>query len=460
MTHVTVSEYERLYRGKGDEETGDSRGERRVLSEKHFQRLRSFDEKHADGSGDQIFEWRRNRMWPKNWVGVVQLGGLTVEVLPKFHRHGIDTLQARRNLIYMLVTAGDVPARPRDVADLATGQTTLLDVFVDLFSRRLRDELHQGLHRSYERRSENSPKLKGKLDFSEHFKHNAARKDRFFVQYDDYVEDNQLNRIFKAACRRLRTVISRPSVDEVLKHCLLVLGDVKDTPVRPPDFDRVHFSRKNRRFKESFDFCRMLYLGLSPTGTFGQTRTYSLLFDMNSVYERFITDFMRSRVLRGDLRDRYRLHPQSKHLKRYLLWTGPSERSGPVRMKPDILLMGRDDQEPIIIDTKWKLLEEGTTGSPKGISTGDLYQLYAYAQRFGAQRSILLYPKGGRSLQAETYHVPESNSSGDNGGKEVGVEFVDLNGDLARSSAARDRLAEDLTKLVRREPSPESRPAH
>jgi 5-methylcytosine-specific restriction enzyme subunit McrC len=460
MTHVTVSEYERLYRGKSDEQTGDRRGERRVLSEKHFQRLRSFDEKHADGAGDQIFEWRRNRMWPKNWVGVVQLGGLTVEILPKFHRRGIDTLQARRNLIYMLVTAGDVPARPRDVADLATGQTTLLDVFVDLFARRLREELHQGLHRSYERRAENSPKLKGKLDFSEHFKHNAARKDRFFVQYDDYVEDNQLNRIFKAACRRLRTVISRPSVDEVLKHCLLVLGDVEDTTIRPPDFDRVHFSRKNRRFKESFDFCRMLYLGLSPTGTFGQTRTYSLLFDMNSVYERFIADFMRSRVLRGDLRGRYRLHPQSKDLKRYLLWTGPSERSGPVRMRPDILLMGRENHQPVIIDTKWKLLEEGSTGSPKGISTGDLYQLYAYAKRFGARRSVLLYPLGGQDLRAESYHVPESRASADDDEKTVGVEFVDLSGDLARSSGARKRLAEDLQDVIRLKPSTESQPAH
>lgn len=465
--HLAVREYERLYRGRTGEQTGGTRGERRIISEKHFRRLRSFDERQAGDEGELLFEWRRRKLWPKQWVGVVQVGGLTVEILPKIasrtspeSSNGEEHQSfARGNLLYMLALAGEVPIRPRDVADLAVGCSSMLDILVDIFARRLLDELKRGRNRSYERRRRNRRVLKGKLQFSEHLKQNAARRDRFFVEYDEYLEDNLLNRVFKAACRTLRGAIRRPGTDEKLKQCLMLLDDVSDTRVSPPDFDWVHFNRNNRRFRESFDFCRMLYLGQAPTSTFGQVRTYSILFDMNALFERFVTEFIRRHVFDTELKDKLRMHPQSKRLRRYLLWTGPDERKGPVRMRPDILFTARNDHQAgagdgssaaLIIDTKWKQLEAENDGSPSGISTSDLYQLYAYTQRYQANGSFLLYPRSDKGARAEDYLLPESIGQSGDSAQHVGIEILDLSGDLARSVDARRELAEDLGQLLRK----------
>lgn len=459
MTRVSVREYERLYRGRRGEQSGDRRGERRVISKRHFQRLRRFDERQAGDEGELIFEWRRAKLWPKQWVGVVQVGDLTVEILPKIDPREPDrgasdgdVALARRNLTYMLAMAGELPLRPRDVASLATEEASLLDVFIDIFARRLSDELKRGRHRNYVRRQNNRNVLKGKLKFAEHIRHNAARKDRFFVEYDEYLEDNRLNRIFRAACRTLQTVASRPATEEQLRRCLLLLDDVEDVPVRPPDFERVQFTRNNRRFRSSFEFCRLLYLGRSPTAAAGGVRTYSVLFDMNSLYERFIAEVVRRHVLRGDRTTKYELDVQSEGTERHLLWTGASGSGGAVRMKPDIVVTERaagleeDARVELVMDTKWKRLERGTSGGITGLSTADLYQLYAYTRRYRARRGILLYPHPGGELTGEDYLVPESVE--EEVEQRLGVNFVDFDRDFARSSAAREALVDELSDMI------------
>lgn len=449
MKHIVIREYERLFVDRSGPKS---------ISRKHFRRLRKFDSKQAGREGSLIFEWRHNKLWAKNWVGVVQIGGLTVEILPKVEKpsksDNDETLEhfARRNLLYMLALAGEVPMRTRDVADIATQGGTLLDIYVDIFARRLTEQLKKGLDKDYVRREENLSVLRGKLKFGDHISKNAGRHDRFYVAYDEYLPDTPLNRIFKAACHKLRRAVQRPTTDEKLKNAAMLFADVSDVVVTPMSLDRISFDRRNRRFKECFDFCRMLLLGQAPTASHGQTRTFSVLFDMNSVYEKFITEFIRRYVLVDELDERLHLDPQSKKVKKYLLWAGEdkADEKGPVRLKPDILIQRRGTRDGetnfIVIDTKWKELGEKDSGGVKGVSTSDLYQLYAYARRYNAQNSLLLYPNTVGELASEDYVLPETDVPAlDGPRKRVGLEFIDLDRDLR---AERLELAEELTELL------------
>ncbi|HEX05639.1 MAG TPA: hypothetical protein ENH10_10890, partial [Bacteroidetes bacterium] len=125
----------------------------------------------------------------------------------------------------------------------------------------------------------------------------------------------------------------------------------------------------------------------------GHTRTFSLLFDMNQVFEGYVTQLYREIGLLHGLRVVAQGEGQGEHL----LYAHSDLKKGGRRphLKPDILLRGREftknDPPVAVLDTKWKLTALGEE------SVTDLYQLYAYAGQFGAPQNVLLYPWQGIS---------------------------------------------------------------
>ena len=60
------------------------RVERASFCKRALGRLRRFDESFAGSSGHTIFDWSREKyLRAVNYVGVIQVPGLTVEILPK-----------------------------------------------------------------------------------------------------------------------------------------------------------------------------------------------------------------------------------------------------------------------------------------------------------------------------------------------------------------------------------------
>lgn len=62
------------------------------------------------------------------------------------------------------------------------------------------------------------------------------------------------------------------------------------------------------------------------------------------------------------------------------------------QLRPDLLLT--DGGHQWVMDTKWKMLK-GDRSTKYGLSQADLYQLFAYGQRYlnGAGDLFLIYPK-------------------------------------------------------------------
>lgn len=440
MKRIVLSEFGRLNCWRRPEPPPADTPTEAWLEERLYERLYKLEQRLSPEHGE-IFRWQRHHAQPTQWVGVIQMPGLQLEIVPKIDAGGPEdetVEEARHNLLYMLSVAGYVPIRFRETASLVTRKAPLGETLAAIFAQRLVAELLRGPERAYRTQEENLRLFKGKLKTAPHLRQNAAHRARFFCAYDEFTSDTELNRVFKAACRLLTASMRMPKTLEQLGHALLLLEDVQDVAVNAPLLDRVVISRRNVRFEELFVFCRMLLEGHAPGAASGGTRTYSLLFDMNAVFEKFVAAFLRKRVL--PLLPGHRLVEQGKRQGKFLV---RQEGRGVLHLKPDLTVIAPDGAR-LVIDTKWKRMQSEREDGRLRIGNADLYQLYAYADRFDARRSLLLYPKLPQSREQDFELV---DSLENQTGRHLGVRFVNLHRKLG-SAAERQALAEELKTLI------------
>jgi 5-methylcytosine-specific restriction enzyme subunit McrC len=418
---ITVSEYGRIERTELDAST--------------WAALQRFDEHHARrAGGDTVFDWSLlAAVRARNWVGVVEVPGAAIEILPKVEpgQAAVSALAAK-NLITMLEVAGALPPVDRAYASLDTQASSLLDALVLAFATRLLAELERGPHRAYVRREENLRVLRGKLLVGRDAVANRGLLSRVYVEYDELVADAPLNRVLRAACELLVRRVRSSVAVELLDRALLHLAEVASVRVGQAELAAVHFDRTNERFRDLFVFARMVLASRAPTHRFGDERTFSLLFPMEQVFEAYVARMLARHA--GDLGlgdARVRAQAGGRYLAEDL------HGKGFAALRPDVLIETPAGQPIALLDTKWKALIADAEDRSNGLSRADLYQLYAYATRFACPQSVLLYPRvagvGQRRLR-----VPGTNH-------ELRVELLDLGRDLRKERAA---VVADLAAIL------------
>ena len=444
MLTISLCEHERLYRWDKSGTPPDNLPYQ-VLPALLFRRLQRFDEQLRRQHKD-VFQWHIDYVKAQQWVGVVQLEGVRVEILPKVdvatnQRQGQSTdrqiNKARENLLTMLQIAGDVPLRARDMADLARSKAPLSEHLIATFANQLQEELLKGPVRNYVRDEDNLGLMRGKLQMTTHIKRNHSRRDRFYCEYDDFTANNLLNQVFKYSCALLLGMTGRKGVQHNLQHCLLILDDVADVKVTVQQLDSIKFTRQNDRFKRLFAFCRLVIEAYAPSISSGQHACFSMLFDMNEVFERFIAAFMHQHI--PPQFENLAVIPQAKHRKTHLLQHGGKGR---LLLKPDILIE-QNNKPALIIDTKWKALTTGTKTGRGGTSREDLYQMHAYSQRFGVEHTTLLYPWLPGEQPREFDVIDESGLPSN---KTISIRYVDISRPLNKLGL--ELLKQELSTLV------------
>ena len=58
--------------------------------------------------------------------------------------------------------------------------------------------------------------------------------------------------------------------------------------------------------------------------------------------------------------------------------------------------LGSGTQSTFILDAKWKPVDSTTSDPKNGIAQDDIYQLHAYATRYGCKAVALVYPQNTR----------------------------------------------------------------
>ena len=330
-------------------------------------------------SGKTMFEVNYRGLKATNWVGMLGLNCRCIEVIPK-----IDTANdnaTRENLHYMISRAGLIPVTPADLAHMSKAGKPLLIAYMEIFVDQLAKEWRRGPIRRYVYQEDNRPYLKGKLLLQYQLRNNYIHKERFYTACDEFTEDNSISRLLKAALGKCREQTFSSAVAAKARSLLPEFDSVID--VYPPfiNFQAIKLDRQTIRFEPLVNLAKLILNEISPSPGQDGNKVYSLMFDMNEVFERFIANELTSALRGSEYSMRYQVNGKTLLEK---------EGKGKFNLIPDMGIY-LDNKLVCLIDTKWKRLD--LTRSHAHVSQADMYQMYAYGKEYKSPRTILLYPR-------------------------------------------------------------------
>lgn len=360
---LTICEYEKLY----VRHTRDLK--KKIISENDASYLQQIV---IDNS--PVFTFGNRCLVAQKWVGVVTLPDYSIEILPKvFDEASVE--KSRDVLVRMLLVAHLSTNIRQMPASLSMKKNSLMEMLIETFLIELQSYVGSGLQHDYKKVSKNIKKVKGKILFNQHINRNAWNPTHFYCRYSKYQEDHELNQFFKACllCMDVATndIQNKKKIEELLPVFHYVSNISKEEALNL----NIEFTPINIRAEEAFKYGSMFLGNIYATLNSGSTKIYSMLFDMNLLYETFI--YRAAFAVFGN-----RVTYQRKA--GYVISRNADDKKF-ICMRPDLTVKSKDGTE-IIIDTKWKI--------PKNFAKeSDIYQMNAYStSSTRVSKVFLLYP--------------------------------------------------------------------
>lgn len=344
----------------------------------HFDRLVTYNDLHKS----QFFIVGHDRVTFQNFVGVIHIHNLTIEVLPKIDKHYDDKKSMRDMLVKMLHRTGDFPLEKTESALLNKTSGTLFELYLRLFLQEVRSLVAQGLPKHYSLYQANEPFIKGRLLMPEQLKNNLIRKDRNFIEYKRYSVDHKFNHILK---RALQIIVDTSVGLETLAADLLAHFDnVSDQAISAGDFRKLRYTRKTECYRSAITLAELIITGFQPDLKHGSLNIVAFLFDMNLLFESYVA---------AEIRRACRTSQEGLKMKAQvskIFWRHDDSNSRKM-IRPDIVI--ESPAGTFVLDTKWKVLQDVYSDD------GDLKQLYAYSLQFESPHVFLVYPGSDESHQ-------------------------------------------------------------
>lgn len=375
MDSITLYEYETREFTLSDVAGGNSPP--LLLTEKML------DDLEALNNG-RFLEIGRRTIRAKNFVGIIRIQGLSIQILPKVLKYESTDENhklAATNLLAMLSHSGMFPVTEPKASDLNFDQYDLFEIFIRIFAEELHRLIHSTRSRDYIRKSDELRFVKGTINTRQYT--NPARMHIIPCTYYDFSVDTLLNRTLKYTCHLMARSITDHQTIRKLRSITDILDQVNLTTITVPELDRICFTRLNSIFEPYIRMCRIFLTHSTLTLQASHIESFALMIPMEELFEKFVVA-----ILKDDPRFFFG-HGYTVHDQEQIGYLARSEKHGIFRMIPDIVIRG--GQNPAIIDTKYKLLKP--EDRKYGVSQADMYQMYAYATKTNARCCMLLYPE-------------------------------------------------------------------
>lgn len=355
----------------------------------------------------------------RHFVGIVQVGDLAIEIVPKADRDGpLNSQPWREGLLEMLRVGGSLKLERLPAASQRLSRRPLQELIARAYLAEVEGLLHEGLAKGYRTVEDNRPVFRGRLLVAKHVRANVVRADRFYVEHTVFDHHVAINRVILAALEVLAHSALSPPLRTAIAACAGRFPELSTAGVDAAMCDRLHLGRATQRYAGALVYARLILSHQGPALRFGRDRVFALLFDMNTLWERYVAALVRRAVPEG-----FTVATQD----RLPFWT-PVAVARTVR--PDIIVRDRAARTQLVIDTKWKVAD-----AP---DDADLKQMFVYNELLGCTRSLLVYP---RTVRAQAL-------SGRYTGRDHGCEQAHLgviDGEHWRSTAL---MVEQLRQLL------------
>lgn len=342
-------------------ETGPKRGVDVALTPDQGRRLASSGVVGAAPSPHDARLWRISA---KAKVGVVRIGDVDVRIEPK--------LPIER-LLFLVGYAAD-PAGWRDELGLVDVRPGLVPATAQLLWRQIEQAISPGLLHGYRSVEESSATLRGRIHQAEQVRRHHGRAYPVAIQYDDLTADIAENQILLAAVTRMLRV---PRIDEhARKHLLSQRQRLSEfTTVVRQKLPKWQPSRFNERYHRAVRLAEIVWRATSPEHAPGVLETNGFLFDLNRIFEAFVTNAIDEHI-------RARFDGRA-----YLQYPCHLDEQSTVSMKPDLAWLVRGEAVAVL-DAKYK------QERPSGFPNADVYQMLAYCVALNLPRGHLVYAAG------------------------------------------------------------------
>ncbi len=400
--NIVLKEYEYLQYTKEDEKN--------YIPKDTFEALERFVLKNQDIAQYLIIAFKKGYgkvLQAKNFVGVIQTKDkITIEILPKVNN--VSNEELKEILIRMLKSLKKSPFKNFNMAHLKSSKMPLLEIFISMFLDELTKLIQKGLKSDYITKEENLKFLKGKLNIKEQIKQNYIHKERFFVEYQEFLLNRIENKLIKTTLKYLYKKSKLNKNQQRIREYLFILDEVDLSFNIKNDFSKIKLNRQTKEYESILLWCRVFLLNRSFTPYKGDDIAFALLFDMNLLFESYVYEYLKKYGKYKNITSQDRGY--------YLAYL--NGKIPKFKLKPDIVI-NKDSNNVIIADTKWKILSKEKLN--QGVNQADMYQMFAYGNKYkNCKKIYLIYPY--EKIEEGNFY----KYSQDQDGLELKVLFFDI----------------------------------
>lgn len=339
--------------------------------------------------GAKVFELAgRRKLKLDQYVGVIETPcGTRIEILPKhIELNGVDDqkiIQQERKLLQkMLSVSLHLPFRETGAANLNRFRKPLHEWIISQFLSSFERLVQRGLRFDYNRIQEEQKFLRGQLQHVKYMRQPPAKKHIFPIEHDVYEVDRPENRLIRTALEVVCKKTKDASNWKLAQELRLMTNEIPRSQKIQQDLRQWQSGRLLALYAEIQPWTELILGEYMPVSTKGEWRGMSLLFPMEKLFEYYVAYH-----LRRNLPD---CKVSTQHATEHIC---EQQKSKIFKLKPDIFIE-RSKAKSIVMDTKWKLIDQTDRGGRYGLKDSDIQQMFAYSHYYLDHESevILVYP--------------------------------------------------------------------
>src|SRR5690606_10243076 len=246
--------------------------------------------------------------------------------------------------------------------------------------------LQRGVRSEYQCVAEQSAYLKGKLNIQRYLTQPVTEQHRFPIEHDIFSLNTAPNRLIKTALEKICKLTQDNDNWRLANEIRLKLSEVPPSRLPRLDFPQWKSGRLYAQYEPIKVWCEIVLGEQTPSALQGQWQGMSLLFPMEKLFEAYVLSRLEEQYLndyqiQSQKRDQY----LCRHNEKYMF-----------NLRPDIYFEAKHQSQykNMILDTKWKLLDQSDAKNRYGISDGDMQQMFAYSYMYLEHEGliVLIYP--------------------------------------------------------------------